>query len=372
MKQITVLGAGMVGRAMIKDLSPNFNVLAADADVEAIKKLESVPNVTTRQADLSKAETIKSLANEADIVVNALPGRMGFNTLKTIIETGKNVADISFFPEDSLELDALAKSKGVTAVTDIGVAPGMGNVLCGYHHAQTPLTDYICYVGGLPFERRWPHEYKAPFSPSDVIEEYTRPARYKQNGHIVVRPALSEKEFLHFDEVGTLEAFNTDGLRSMLKTMDIPNMLEKTMRYPGTALRMETLREMGFFSEESISVGNQSVSPLEFTSNLLFPQWKLGDEEKEFTIMRVILKNQTERITYDLFDQYDEASGISSMARTTGYTCTAVVNLLNEGIYDKPGIIPPEILGADPNSFKYILNYLKARGVEYRKRVEKL
>ena len=120
----------------------------------------------------------------------------------------------------------------VTAIVDFGVAPGIPNLLLGYHQNTMKIDVYKCYVGGLPKKRTMPFQYKAPFSPVDVIEEYTRPARYVVNGEIVVKEALSEPEFLEFDEIGTLEAFNTDGLRSLLFTNDIPNKIEKTLRYP--------------------------------------------------------------------------------------------------------------------------------------------
>lgn len=298
--------------------------------------------------------------------MNAVPGHMGYKTLKTLIEAEKNTVDISFFPEDALSLKSLAKEKGVTVITDAGVAPGMSNMICGYHNAQTELSEYKCYVGGLPCKRVWPHNYKAPFSPADVIEEYTRPARYIINGTEVVRKALSEREILYFDEVGTLEAFNTDGLRTLIDTMDIPNMVEKTLRYPGTPEYMEVLREMGFFSKKEIEVNGTKISPLDFTSKLLFPEWKLEKTEKEFTLMEVSVTSKSGDVTtYNLFDVFDEKTGISSMARTTGYTCTATVNLLIDGVFAKKGLFPPELIGADAESFKYILNYLTERGVIY-------
>ena len=365
MKQITVLGCGMVGSAMVKDLSKNFKVTVADYDAKTLEEFENYKNVQTFETDLSEGKKISNLVKTADYVVNAVPGSMGFKTLKEIIKAGKDVVDISFFAEDAFELQKLAEEKNVTVITDAGVAPGMSNMICGYHDAISELTEYKCYVGGLPFQRKWPHNYKAPFSPSDVIEEYTRPARYVQSSKEVVREALSEREYLNFDKVGTLEAFNTDGLRTLIKTMNIPNMIEKTMRYPGTAEYMQVLREMGFFSKEFTEVNGQKVRPLDLTSKLLFKDWKLGKEEKEFTLMRVIIGTKDETVTYDLYDVFDEETGISFMSRTTGYTCTAVVNLLSDGVFTKKGLFPPELVGAKADSFQYILNYLKDRGVVY-------
>src|SRR5690606_33720977 len=125
------------------------------------------------QADLSDLSVLPQLVAEYDMVVGALPGFMGFEALRQVILAGKNVVDIAFFPEDPFRLDALAKEHGVTAIVDCGVAPGMSNLFAGYHAAQwAEMETFECYVGGLPRVRTWPFEYKAPFSPIDVIEEY--------------------------------------------------------------------------------------------------------------------------------------------------------------------------------------------------------
>ncbi|HEX03732.1 MAG TPA: saccharopine dehydrogenase, partial [Bacteroidetes bacterium] len=212
--KILVLGAGLVGGPMAIDLAQNseFAVSIADLNSDALSKLNKPHPIETIQTDLSRPEDVKALVGDYDIVVNAVPGFMGFQTLKSVIEAGKDVIDIAFFSEDPFQLNELAKEKGVTAVVDCGVAPGMSNILVGHVDSLLDSTEKVLiYVGGLPVVREWPYEYKAPFSPIDVIEEYVRPARYVENGELVVRMALSEPELIDFPEVGTLEVFNTDG-----------------------------------------------------------------------------------------------------------------------------------------------------------------
>jgi saccharopine dehydrogenase-like NADP-dependent oxidoreductase len=237
----------------------------------------------------------------------------------------------------------------------------------GYHCSKEQVLRYECLVGGLPFKRSWPFEYKAPFSPIDVIEEYTRPARLVSGGKIIERPALSEREYVDFDRVGTLEAFNTDGLRTLLKTVKVPDMVEKTLRYPGHADYMLMLRETGFFSENPIEVDGKVIRPIDLTTRLLFPSWKLEENEPEFTAMQlsidVIDEEKPTRHIYRLFDQYDEKSGVSSMARTTGYTCTSAVRALAKGAIERKGIIAPEYLGMEPRAFDIIRIELEKRGV---------
>ena len=368
-KKVIVLGAGLVGKAMAIDLAKNFEVTSADISEPALEEVRK-HGVKTQLLDFADLRLLASVLQPFDIVVGAVPGFLGLQTARTVITAGKDMVDISFFPEDPFQLDETAKTNKVTVITDCGVAPGMGNIILGYHNKRMKIDSYECLVGGLPAVRDWPYEYKAVFSPIDVIEEYIRPARYVQNGATVVKEALSDPELIHFDGIWTLESWNSDGLRSLIKTMpNIPNLIEKTLRYPGCIEYLRVLRETGFFSQAEVEVKGVKVRPIDVTSKLLFPKWKLKPGEEEFTIMRIRLsgeeggKNKT--YEYNLLDRTEKSSNTLSMARTTGYTCTAAVNLLTEGKFTQKGICPPEYLGEDENNFNSILAYLKARGVNY-------
>lgn len=372
-KKIVVLGAGLVGKTIAVDLSKNHDVTSLDCNDEALRPLQAV-GVKTVKGDFSDKNFLTATIATADMVIGAVPGFLGFQTIKTVIEAGKNVVDISFFPEDPFLLDDLAKAKNVTVVTDCGVAPGMGNIILGYHAKKMRVQNYECLVGGLPVVREWPFEYKAVFSPIDVIEEYTRPARYVQNNMLVVKEALSDPELIHFDGVGTLESWNSDGLRTLIKTMPgIPNMIEKTLRYPGCIEYLRVLREGGFFSYEPVDVNGVMVRPIDVTSKLLFPKWKLKPGEEEFTVMRIRVSGEEKNLPagyqYTLLDRTDRSTNTLSMARTTGYTCTAVATLLLNGDFIRKGICPPEYVGEDDKNFNFILRYLRERGVVYHQSV---
>lgn len=364
----------MVGSAIALDLSEKHLVTLCDLNNLRLQKVkEKCTALQVQQLDVSDIGGVQTAISGFDLVICAVPGFLGFNTLKAIIEACKNVVDISFFPENALELDELAKSKGVTAIVDCGVAPGMDNIILGYYNEKLKLTDFECLVGGLPKIKKWPFNYKAPFSPVDVIEEYTRPARYVENGNIIIREALTDIEQLEFENIGTLEAFNSDGLRSIMYTLPhIKNMKEKTLRYPGHAEYIKVLKETGFFNPNKVLVNGTEISPMEFTSKILFDEWKLGEFEEEFTVMRVTLKGENkegkpEEIVYNLYDTYSHETKTSSMARTTGYTATAAANLLLEGLFEAKGVFPPELIGKHENCFLYILNYLKNRKINYHK-----
>ncbi|MFI5186830.1 MAG: saccharopine dehydrogenase C-terminal domain-containing protein [Chitinophagales bacterium] len=370
--KMAVLGAGMVGRTIALDLVSSFDVTSFDLSEENLRGLKDRnPSVRIQQVNLKDFDKYAEWLAPFDIVVTAVPGFMGFDTLRAVINCGKDVADISFFPEDVLQLDKLAKEKNVTVITDVGVAPGMSNLILGRYNEEMTVSNFECYVGGLPKIRKKPFEYKAPFSPVDVIEEYTRPARLKENGQIVTKPALSEREYMDFDEVGTLEAFNTDGLRSLLFTMPgIPNMKEKTLRYPVHVEFIIALKQAGFFDENEIEISGTRISPLKFSSKILFKDWKLGEEEEELTVMKVIIegekKGAQQRIEYSMLDHYDNKTKTSSMSRTTGYTCTAAVHLIAKKLFTEKGVFPPELVGKNKNCFDFVVNYLNERGVNWK------
>ena len=369
MKNITILGAGRVGSAMALDLAEggDFQVTVADRSEPALARL-AARGLAVRPCDLAGPGGVREAVQGADLVVGAVPGFMGFRTMEAVLEAGKPMVDISFFEEDPFRLDALAKANGLVAVMDSGVAPGCGNLILGDLERQLDrITRFECLVGGLPVVRTCPFEYKAGFSPVDVLEEYTRPARYVAHGQEVVLPALSEPELIDFPGIGTLEAFNTDGLRTLLHTVDAPFKQEKTLRYPGHIEKMRMLRETGFFGRTPMAVGDAMVAPMDLTARLLFPLWQMEEGDEDFTVMRVTVEGlkdgRPRKRVFDLLDRYDRATGTTSMARTTGYTCTAMVRLVATGRYRRIGVAPPEYVGREPGCWDFIRAELAARGV---------
>jgi lysine 6-dehydrogenase len=368
MAHAVVLGAGMVGSVVALDLAddPEFDVTLADVDAAALAaaRSRSGGRLTTAQADLSQPGTVKGVVAAADIVIGALPGFMGRGALRAVIEAGRNCCDISFMPQDPRELDAIACDRGVTAVVDCGVAPGLSHILAGAAAARLdPCERITIYVGGLPRDPQPPFNYKAAFSPADVIELYVRPARLVEHGRVVTRAALGGIESFDFPGVGTLEAFETDGLRSLIETLGVPNMVEKTLRYPGTAELMRAFREAGLFDEAPITVGDVTVRPLDLTSALLFRKWKYDPGEEDLTILRVEAEGGGGTLRWDLLDVFDRATGTTSMGRTTAFPCAIVARLIVEGRVAEPGVILPETIGMRPDLLDHVLGELAARGV---------
>jgi len=377
MMNVAVLGSGLVGWPMALELSneKDLKIRLCDNDEKKLSRASGHKNIEIRKADLRDPDELRSAIKDSDLVINAVPGYMGFETLKCVIKEGINAVDIAFFPENMFDLEALALKHKVIVFCDAGVAPGMSNILAAASYNELDEVSTIrIFVGGLPKIRRWPFEYKAGFSPIDVLEEYTRPARFKRNGEEVSFPALSEPELIDFNQIGTLEAFNSDGLRSLLRTLECPNMVEKTLRYPGHRDKMLMLRETGFLSQEEMVIQDQTIKPIDLATKLLFPLWHLEEGEVDITVMHIAVQGRKGRkkkqIIWDLYDEHDPKTGVHSMARTTGYTATGIARLILNGDYTVPGMHPPEDLSKEPELVQKLLNYLNKRNIDYKKRTK--
>jgi saccharopine dehydrogenase-like NADP-dependent oxidoreductase len=360
-QKVVVLGAGRVGKVIAADLSTEYDVTSADISEQALASLAARFPISTRVTDLADPQAVGQAIAPADLVVCAVPGFMGFSTLRTILENGKNVVDISFFAEDAFELDDLAKSRNLVAAVDCGVAPGIPDYIAGQLVEQMQIDDFTFYIGGLHFSGTGPNGYLPTFSPVDVWEEYTRPARYVVDGKLITMPPLSEPELIEFHMAGrhlTLEAFNTDGLRSLITTMDgrIPNMKEKTLRFPEHIAYIQELQQTG----------------QQWTPNTWMPK----DDEDEFTIMQVNFRGtqngRPKKISYDMFVTWDAETRMSSMSRSTGYSCTGAARCVLEGLYTRKGISPPSYIGSAPGCADRILSHLKSRKILFERTEESL
>lgn len=375
--RVLVLGCGMVGSVVAADMAttPGMDVTAVDASKDALARAKARSGGRARvvQGDGSTRRSVAALVRKhrADLVMGALPSRFGFGAMQGVIDAGVPYVDISFMPEDFLELDRAARKAGVPVVADMGVAPGMSNMLAGWAAKAIDRCETIeILVGGLPRARNWPWQYKAPFSHHDVIEEYVRSSRIVEHGQVVHKEALSEPELVQIPGVGTLEAFYTDGLRSLVHTLKVPHMREKTMRYPGHAELMRTLRHLGLFGTQPIRVKGASVRPLDLLAELLFPHWTYEDREPDITVMTVRASGthhgRPVRMAWTLHDEMDPATGFSSMSRTTGFPATAMARLVAGGKLRTPGVHAPELLGQRPGVLDAVLADMRQRGVVYR------
>ena len=364
--QIAVIGSGMVGSLIATELAKEYQITVFDNSRNNLKELENKnQNIQVKVVDVNDVLFENEIKNY-QLAINCLPGFMGFNILKKLIRLGLSCTDISFMPEDCLELSDLALEHNCIIIPDAGVAPGLSNLIIGHIVANNDITEIRTMVGGLPKVKKAPWNYKAPFSPIDVIEEYTRPARIKKDGQIKIKEALSDLKKFEVENIGALEAFLTDGLRTLLnsdkKISEIPTLLEYTIRYPGHAQLVKELIGKGGFSDEIIEFNGKKMTQKEKTCLHLFDEWKLSKNEDEFTFMIITaIKRDGSEINYTVYDERTE--GWSSMARTTGLTACAFAKLIIEKKITKTGILCPETLGQDKSNYDFVIDYLKKRKV---------
>ncbi|MBQ9881259.1 MAG: saccharopine dehydrogenase NADP-binding domain-containing protein [Synergistes sp.] len=371
------IGGGLVGNIIAEDMSRDFDVTVVDTDGDALRKIsEKNAALKTSRCSCTDAERLAEIIKDADIVTAGVPGRLGREMMNTVIKAGKNLCDISFMPEDFEDLDRLAKEHGVTVIPDIGVAPGMSNFLLGRGASLLDETERaIIYVGGIPEKKIPPFNYQITWSASDVIEEYTRPARYVKNYRTVVSEAMEDLDLQEFPGVGLLETFITDGLRSLVKNIKAKDMQERTMRWPGHAEQMRLLRAMGLFSKEKRCLGGSIVCPREVACDLLFPMWKMDPDagDRDLTVMRVVAEGYKGcdriRYTWDLCDRFDEETWNSSMSRCTGLTCSIFAHAVAAGLIKEKGVIAPEKLACSDDLYDFVLSEQKKRGIIYTESV---
>ncbi|NLW61454.1 MAG: saccharopine dehydrogenase, partial [Synergistaceae bacterium] len=371
------IGAGLVGSIIASDMSTSFDVTVVDLNENALSLIrEDHPKITTAVCSCTDPVCLSPLIRDADVVTAGVPGKFGRKMMETVIRAGKNMADISFMPEDFEELDGLAKEYGVTAVPDIGVAPGMSNFLVGRGAALLDeVEDAVIYVGGIPHKPVPPFNYQITWSAADVIEEYTRPARYVKDHSPVVCEAMGELYEKEFPKAGLLETFITDGLRSLIKNIKAKNMEERTMRWPGHVAQMRLLREMGLFDEEKRDLGGVEVVPRDIACDLLFPMWKMEPEkgDRDLTIMQVEVSGYKGRdlvtYTWDLWDIFDEKTWKNSMGRCTGFSCSIFAQAIVKGLIKEKGVIAPEKLAASDELYNFVMAEQRSHGIDYKESV---
>jgi len=366
-----------VGKAIAYDLYERVtgsNLLLVDKSRESLDEARKLVNkADIRVADLSNAEEIYRIIKDVDAAVSALPGKFGKIAWIAAVKAGVDMVDVSYSPDDPMHFHVQANDAGVTIVPDAGVAPGLSNMMAGRAYAQLEeVRELKIYVGGIPENPIPPLGYLVTWSPEDLIEEYVRPARVVKDGNIVEKPAVSELEKVIIPGVGELEAFLTDGLRTMLKTLKgVKLMEEKTLRWPGHAEKIELLKTLGYLDRKPVDLNGTGIPPADMTAKLF--RERLKGDSRDIVVLRVIASGRSSlndmEIEYRMVDRYDESTGFSAVARTTAFVATGILKLITEGAIPGPGVIPPEVIGMDENLFSSIAEWLSWRGIKILERI---
>ena len=369
--KVLVVGSGKVGSEIARDLARESevdSVIAADASLANLKRLKGIEKVTTQRLDISQKKAVQQTMKSADIVCGALPGRIGFQVMMNAVEAGRDVVDISYTPENAFKLHSEAREKEIVVVPQCGVAPGLSNMCVGDAYRRVgEMSEVRIYVGGLPQKPVGPLNYRIVFSLEDVINEYSRPVHIIENGEKKEVDALSGRGFLNFPGVGKLEYFLTDGLGSLPRSFPkVRNMYELTLRYPGHAEMMNTLRVLGFFDKRQVQVDDTKIEPRKLSLSLLKEAMSLGTPE-DLLAMKIDVTGKDGRsknTSYHVLDYFDNRQNVSAMGRTTAYPCTSVALLVGAKKLRQTGVVTPEKLAQNEGHFKHVLSRLKRRRVK--------
>lgn len=359
--KVVVLGAGLMGREIARDLSASDKVekvYLADLDIEMVNDFINEANLQKIEAVYCNAEDeqqLRDIISKGDVCVNALFYEFNERVANAAIDVGVHSVDlgghIGEVTENVLKLDEQAKEKNVTIIPDLGLAPGMINILVGYGASKLDRVESIqLYVGGIPVKPEPPLNYTRVFSLEGVIDHYTEPAKIIRDGQLVKVESLSGVEPIYFDQFGTLEAFYTSGGTSTLyKTFPNVKTLEyKTVRYKGHAEKFQLLRELGFFDRDNIvNVDGVEVKVRSVVREALKKKLYLGKKQDAVVLRAIIVGEKSgEQVTYEYETilKRDENSEVTAMAQATAGTIASVAIMIGEGTISQRGVFPPEMI----------------------------
>ncbi len=376
--RMLVLGAGLQGSACAYDLLANTDheVVLADLNVDALPSFLQ-PYLGGRlravKADARDHASIRAALSGVTATMSAFPYYFNLDMARLAVEAGSHFCDLGGNTQIVLEQKGLAGQAaggGVSVVPDCGLAPGMVNILAQHGIDRMDRTDAVrIYVGGLPQNPEPPLNYQIVYSIEGVLDYYTTLSWVLRDGKPKQVTALSEVVELEFPGAGTLEAFHTaGGLSTMAQRYEgrIPTMEYKTLRYPGHARAMETIRELGLLDLTPVDVKGTQVVPRDAFISIVGPRLKKDYQASpDLVALRVEVEGEKDGeasiLRWDLLDRYDERTGITAMMRTTGYSLAITGDLQARGSVRAGVWTPDEAMPAA----EYIAE-LARRGVEIR------
>jgi lysine 6-dehydrogenase len=377
MSDFLVLGAGMMGAALAKDLIESdrgHTVTLADRSSAQLARAAgtvSSERLTLLELDITEGKRSEAAFRGSDVVLGALPHAQSLPALAAAVRSGVHFVDLVGSGTDArLAHDEAARTQGICLISGMGVAPGISNVCLGRAVRALDETETArIYVGGVPLHPQPPLNYRVVFAIESVLNAYERPAVVKLDGQVQEVAPLSGVETIAFPPpFDRMECFYTDGLNSLLHTMGgriERELVEKTVRYPGHAQAIETLKACGLFSREPIEARGQEVVPRHVLENLLEVSLTRG-EERDVTLLRVVVEGKKEgRSTtrvFEMVDHYDAETHLTSMARTTCFPASIAAQLIAAGTIDRCGCLFPEDLFRG-DLYETLMSYLEERGV---------
>ena len=373
-----ILGGGLQGTACAYDLLRQDDVervTIADLERGAGDAPDFLPEddrLRWQRADFADEDDVRRAMSGHRVALSAAPYFFNDDLARLAIDEGLDYSDLGGNTEivfSQMDRDEEARDAGVTQVPDVGLAPGIVNVLAAEAVRRLdPAESVRMFVGGLPQNPRPPLDYQVVYSLRGALDYYTTPSSVIRDGRRRQMEALSEVEELEFDGLGELEAFHTAGGASVLPWRlegEVERLEYKTLRYPGHARIMEAIRELGLLSQEPVDVDGREVVPRDVFVACARPKLEHPDEP-DLVALRVIGTGERDgrdvTLTWNLLDREDEETGISAMMRCTGYSLAVVGLMLARDEIERTGVLPPD----EGIPYGPFVDALADRGVEIR------
>jgi lysine 6-dehydrogenase len=381
--KVAVLGSGLMGKEAARDLVHSTGVekvgLADIDEARAQQVCQSLgsPKIQGFKVDAGNQEELAKFISQYDVVINALFYSFNEIVAKTAIRAGVHSVDlgghIGHITDKVLELDDEAKAAGVTVIPDLGVAPGMINILSGYGASKlNSLNSIRLFVGGIPVRPEPPLEYNHVFSMEGLLDHYSDPSMIIRDGKLQEVESLTESENIYFERFGPLEAFHTSGGTStLLKSYPSIDTLEyKTIRYPGHAKKMKLLVDLNLTgADKVVEVGGVKVKTRDVLLKSIDPILQLKEKD-DAVLLRVLVGGEEEGASrtyqYEMITYKDRSTNVTAMARATANTISVVAQMIGAGNIKKRGVCPPErIVPGD-----LYIDEMKKRGVVIKEQVD--
>ncbi len=378
-----ILGSGRQGTAAAYDLAKfgeaealvmaDMSRAAAERAAERVNRLIGQNLASAVQLDVSDSPAIDSVIAGADVALSAVPYYFNLKITQACIENGVSLNDMGGNTEvvwSQLKLDAEAREAGVSIVPDCGMGPGLINTMGVYvmDLLDKPREVYL-YDAGLPKDPTPPWNYLSTFHINGLTNEYDGKATFIREGKLVEIDTFTELESIDFPPLGQMEAFVISGSMSTTPWSHLGKLERydnKVLRYPGHFHTFEAFKRLGLFSEQPLEVNGQSIIPRDVYHALLAPKVS-APAILDICVMRAVgigeKAGKNARVTVDLIDGYDEATGFTGMERLTGWHCALMM-----GFQARGKITPGAHRMENAVPAKDIMEEVRKRGINFEVR----
>jgi saccharopine dehydrogenase-like NADP-dependent oxidoreductase len=266
MKNILVLGAGMVSRPMIQYLldQPDYHVVMASRTVsKAEKMINKHPQGEAFSLDVNDDKKVEEFVSQTDVVVSLLPYTYHVKIAEMCIRHKKQMITTSYVSDAMKNLDKKAKNAGILILNECGLDPGIDHmsamrIIHDIEQKKGKVISFRSTTGALPSleANTNPFGYKFSWSPRGVLLASRNASKWLEHGKEISIPGeqLFENYFLQdIKGVGTFENYpnrNSVPYKDIYGLHDAKTVYRGTFRMTGWCETLRCIVALGWLSEE--------------------------------------------------------------------------------------------------------------------------